>query len=224
VKKPTIEMFKRKASNRRNKPSTVYWLDNKLYLNITNKCSNHCLFCIRNFQAGVNGFILKLPEEPSIDNVITDLEELSNTKNWTEAVFCGFGEPTERLDSLLEITRWLRRRYGKSLYIRVNTNGQGQLVNSGRQVAKELKAAGVDKLSVSINAHNESLYDKVCQPKLKNAYKAVLEFIELAKQELETEITAVIIPEVDIQKVEKLSKEKGVNLRKRPFSQPYIQS
>jgi GTP 3',8-cyclase len=217
-------MFKRKASNRRNKSSTVSWLDNKLYLNITNKCSNHCLFCIRNFQAGVDGFILRLLEEPSIDSVITDLEELSNTKNWTEAVFCGFGEPTERLDCLLEITRWLRRHYGKSLHIRVNTNGQGQLLNSGRQVAKELKAAGVDKLSVSINAHNESLYDEVCRPKLKNAYKAVLEFIELAKQELETEITAVIVPEVDIQKVEKLSQEKGVNLRKRPFSQPYIQS
>jgi cyclic pyranopterin phosphate synthase len=217
-------MFKKQDSNLRNKPTTVYWLDSKLYLNITNKCSNHCLFCIGNFQEGVGSFILKLPEEPSIDRVITDLEAVSNTKNWTEVVFCGFGEPTERLDCLLEITRWLRQRYGKSLYIRVNTNGQGQLLNPERQVAKEMKAAGVNKLSISINAHNESLYNKVCQPKLKNAYKTVLEFIELAKQELATEITAVIIPEVDIQKVEKLAQEKGVNLRKRPFNQPYIQS
>jgi len=212
-------MFNRRASDRRNKPATVYWLDNKLYLNITNKCSNHCLFCIRNFQAGVGGFILKLPEEPSIDRVITDLEEVSNTKNWTEAVFCGFGEPTERLDCLLEIARWLRRRYGKSLHIRVNTNGQGQLLNPGRQVAKELKAAGVDKLSISVNAHNESLYNEVCRPKLKNAYVTVLEFINSAKQELETEITAVTTPEVDIQKVEKLAEEMGVKSRTRPYIQ-----
>jgi GTP 3',8-cyclase len=217
-------MLNRKISNRRNRPTTVYWLDNKLYLNITNKCSNHCLFCIRNFQEGVGDFILKLPEEPSTNTVIADLEEVSNTKNWTETVFCGFGEPTERLDCLLEITRWLRQHYGESLHIRVNTNGQGHLINPGRQVAKELKAAGVNKLSVSINAHNESLYDEVCRPKLKNAYKAVLEFIELAKQEIETEITAVIIPEVNIQKVEKLAQENGVNFRKRPFNEPYIQS
>lgn len=217
-------MLNRKISNRINRPTTVYWLDNRLYLNITNKCSNHCLFCIRNFQEGVGSFILKLPDEPSIDMVITDLEEVTNTKNWTEAVFCGFGEPTEKLDCLLEITRWLRRRYGGSLHIRVNTNGQGDLINPGRQVAKELRAAGVNKLSISINAHNESLYNEVCRPKLKNAYKGVLEFIELAKQELETEITAVIIPEVNIKKVEKLAKEKGVNLRKRPFNKPYIQS
>jgi GTP 3',8-cyclase len=224
VKKPTIEMFKKQDSNLRNKPATVYWLDNKLYLNITNKCSNHCLFCIRDFQAGVGSFILKLPEEPSIDRVITDLEAVSNTKNWTEVVFCGFGEPTERLDCLLEITRWLRQRYDKSLVIRVNTNGQGQLLNPRRQVTKELKATGVNKLSISINAHNESLYNKICQPKLKNAYKTVLEFIELAKQELATESTAVIIPEVDIQKVEKFAQEKGVNLRKRSFNQHYFQS
>jgi len=217
--KPKVEMFNMKASDQRNKPATVYWLDNKLYLNITNKCSNHCLFCIRNFQEGVGDFVLKLPEEPSIDRVITDLEEVSNTKNWTEAVFCGFGEPTERLDCLLEITRWLRRRYGKSLHIRVNTNGQGYLLNPGRQVAKELKAAGVDKLSISVNAHNESLYNEVCRPKLKNAYVAVLEFINSAKQELETEITAVTTPEVDIQKVEKRAEEMGVKSRTRPYTQ-----
>ena len=146
--------------------------------------------------------------------VITDLEEVSNTKNCFSLVFCGFGEPTEKLDCLLEITRWLMRRCGESLHIRVNTNGQGDLLNPGRQVAKELRAAGVDKLSISINAHNESLYNEVCRLKLKNAHKGVLEFIELAKQEPETEITAVIIPEVNIQEVEKLAKEKGVNYHK----------
>jgi hypothetical protein len=75
-----------------------------------------------------------------------------------------------------------------------------------------------------MNTHNEILYDEVCRPLLKNAHKAVLEFIELAKQELETEITVVFIPEIDIPKVEKFAQEKGVNLRKRPFNQPYIQS
>jgi cyclic pyranopterin phosphate synthase len=206
-----------KGMVREEKPRTVYWLGDNLYINLTNRCSNNCVFCIRNFRSGVGGFNLKLNKEPSADKVISDLEEVINKRNWNEIVFCGFGEPTERLGCLLEVTRWIRRHYGKPLLVRVNTNGHGYVLNRGRDVAKELKAAGVDKVSVSLNAGDEMAYQKVCRPKFDNAYGAVLEFIAKAKQELEVEITAVAMPEVDLQKVAALAEEMKVKFRLRAY-------
>ena len=203
--------------DQKEKPRTVYWLDNSIYLNITNKCSNTCFFCIKNFKRGVGGFNLKLNAEPSAAQVISELKEVINMKNWAEVVFCGFGEPTERLDCLLEVTRWIRQHYGKRLVVRVNTNGHGYVLNRGRDVAKELKAAGVDKVSVSLNAGDEMAYQEVCRPKFDNAYGAVLEFIAKAKQELEVEITAVRMPEVDLQKIEAIAEEMRVKFRLRDY-------
>jgi cyclic pyranopterin phosphate synthase len=199
----------------KEKPRTVYWLDSNLYLNITNNCSNHCSFCIRNFRKGVGGFNLKLDAEPSAAQVIAELKKAMYTKNWAELVFCGFGEPTERLDCLLKVTRWIRQHYGKPLAVRVNTNGHGYVLNRGRDVAKELKAAGVDKVSVSLNAGDEETYKEVCKPKFDNAYGAVLEFIKKAKEALDVEVTAVTIPEVDLHKVEAVAEEFGVKFRLR---------
>lgn len=84
-------------------PAVVYWLGDNLYLNITNKCSNHCYFCIRNFSKGLGDFNLKLRREPTIKEVIKELERVINLRHWREAVFCGFGEPLERLDCVLEV-------------------------------------------------------------------------------------------------------------------------
>jgi len=97
----------------------------------------------------------------------------------------------------------------------VNTNGHGYVLNAGRDVAAELKAAGVDKVSVSLNAGDEETYNEVCKPVFAGAYTAVLEFIEKAKRVLEMEVTAVTTPEVDLHKVEALAKQKGVKFRLR---------
>ena len=199
------------------KPRTVYWLDNNLYLNITNKCSNNCTFCITKFKSGVGGFRLKLAQEPSAAQVIAELKEVIHMRRWAELVFCGFREPTAQLDTLLEVTRWIRRNYGRPIAIRVNTNGHGCLLNRGRDVAKELKAAGVNKVSVSLNASNEKTYNEVCKPTFDNAYSAVLEFITKAKKELEVEITAVAIPEVSPQKIAAVAEELGVKFRLRDY-------
>jgi cyclic pyranopterin phosphate synthase len=110
------------------KPRTVYWLDDKLYLNITNKCSNKCIFCFRNFKRGVAGFTLKLGGEPSLGQITMELNEALKRKRWKEVVFCGFGEPTERLDLLLILTRYIKQRHEKPVAIRVNTNGQGYML------------------------------------------------------------------------------------------------
>jgi cyclic pyranopterin phosphate synthase len=203
-----------KGMVREEKPKTVYWLGDNLYLNLTNRCSNNCIFCIRNFKRGVGDFTLWLSEEPSAEQVTKELEEALQKRAWKEIVFCGFGEPTERLDLLLEVARWTKQRYG-NVAIRVNTNGHGYVLTAGRDVAEELKAAGVDKVSVSLNAHNEETYNEVCKPVFAGAYAAVLEFIEKAKGKLDVEVTAVTTPEVDLHKVEDLAKKMSVKFRLR---------
>jgi TatD family-associated radical SAM protein len=201
----------------RKTPSIVYWLGNNLYLNITNKCSNNCYFCIRNFKDGVGGFNLKLKREPSTIEIIGELQNVINLRSWSEIVFCGFGEPLERLDCLLEVCKWIKRYYGKPARIRIDTNGQGYLINKGREVIRESKEAGVDKLSVSLNAHNKETYNQICKPTFDNAFESVLEFVEKAKENFETEITAVAIPEVDISKVEEIARKMSVKFRLRDY-------
>jgi len=200
-------------------PAVVYWLGDNLYLNITNQCSNHCYFCIRNFARGLGGFNLKLRKEPTIKEVIKELEGVINLRHWREVVFCGFGEPLERLDCVLEVTRWIKKHFGTT--IRIDTNGQGSLLNKGREVVKELKEAGVDKISISLNAHDKATYNLVCKPELENAYKGVLTFIKEAKTEFDTEITAVVIPEVDIREVEEIARKLGVRFRRREYWRPF---
>jgi cyclic pyranopterin phosphate synthase len=197
-------------------PSVVYWLGNSLYLNVTNRCPNSCYFCFRRYKKGIREFNLKLEKEPTTEEVIEELQKLINRKNWSEVVFCGFGEPLERLDLVLEVTRWIKKHYWKT--VRVDTNGQGYLLNRGRDVARELKEAGVDKVSVSLNAHDKETYNQVCKPVFRDAYENVLEFIKKAKEEgLETEATAVTIPEVDLAKVKELAENMGVKFSAREY-------
>ena len=139
--------------SRKRNPSIIYWLGNSLYLNITNKCSNCCYFCFRKYKNGIQGFNLKLEREPTSEEVISELRKVINRKNWEEVVFCGFGEPLEKLDLVLEVTRWVKKNCRKA--VRIDTNGQGYLLNRGRDVVRELKEAGVDKVSVSLNAHDK---------------------------------------------------------------------
>lgn len=196
------------------KPRTVYWLDDKLYLNITNKCSNACIFCFRNFKRGIGDFSLKLAKEPSFEDVAEEIDASLQRRAWREAVFCGFGEPTARLDLLLELARYLKKSAHK-LPIRVNTNGHAKLLNPNRDVVAELKTAGVERISVSLNAADEETYDEVCKPNIAGAFKAVLDFIKEAKQELEVEATAVTTPEIQVGNVEALAKKLGVKFRLR---------
>jgi cyclic pyranopterin phosphate synthase len=115
-------------------------------------------------------------------------------RSWDALIFCGFGEPTMRLDVLLEVTRWIRKHYGKTLTIRLDTNGHGFELNPGRDMAAELKAAGVDRVSVSLNAGDRETYMEICKPTFPDAYEAVLDFICKARLVLTVETTAVRLP------------------------------
>jgi len=196
--------------------SIVYWLGNNLYLNITNRCPNNCYFCFRRYKRGINGFNLKLREEPTQGQIIDELQNFVNKKPWKEIVFCGFGEPLERLDCVLEVTKWIKRHFPATT-VRINTNGQAYLLNKGRNVIEELKKAGVDRISVSLNAHNSDTYNRICKPRFQNAYRNVIEFVEDARRDFDIEITTVTIPEVDISKVKQMTREIGVKFRLREY-------
>ena len=201
----------------KEKPRITYWLDNSLYLNITNTCSNKCWFCFRNFKNGVGNFNLKLEKEPTATKIKAEVKKASPLKRWSEVVFCGFGEPTARLDALLEIVRWIRER-GGSMPIRVDTNGHGYALNKGRDVAEEMRIAGVSSVSVSLNGHDETSYAENCRPEFSGSFAAVLEFVKKAKKTgLDVEVSAVRMPEVNMDKIRIVTESLGVPLRIRDY-------
>lgn len=187
-----------------------------LYINLTNRCSADCTFCIRNFADGVHGYNLKLSKEPSTREVIEALEK-ENLSKYKEIVFTGLGEPTLRFDVVLTVTRWLK---SQNLRVRLDTNGQVALLNPGIDVILELKNAGIDAISVSLNAESEETYNKLCRPIHKNAYRAVLDFIKNAKKAgIKTRVTVVNVHEIDLEKCEKLAKNLDVEFHVRSLSE-----
>ena len=130
-------------------------------------------------------------------------------------VFCGFGEPTERLDVLLEVARWIKLHYGRQMQIRLDTNGHGYSLNTGTNLVNELKIAGINKVCVSLNAGDKETYMEICKPTIPNAYEVVLDFICKAKLVLDVEVTAVRLPEVDLAKVQVVADILGVKFKVR---------
>ncbi len=155
--------------------SIVYDYFGGLYLNITNKCPNACEFCIRNFTNSLgDADSLVLKEDPTIEEV---RKELANwdVNSYDEVVFCGYGEPTERLPELLDLARYIKARYGRQ--IRINTNGLADLI-WGRPTAQDLKGV-IDAVSVSMNEADAQKYYDLCHPRFGlKSYDAVIKYIE----------------------------------------------
>ncbi|WP_440948024.1 TatD family nuclease-associated radical SAM protein [Methanosarcina sp. T3] len=197
--------------------NTIYYeAHNNLYLNLTNRCSADCVFCIRNFADGVYGYDLRLSKEPTTEEILKALEEL-DLSNYREIVFTGLGEPTLRFDVVLEVTRWLKSR---GIRVRLDTNGHAALINPELDVISELKKAGMDSISVSLNAESEEKYNKLCRPVQKNAYRAILNFVKRAREAgISTRVTVVKIPEINVEKCRQVSEELGSEFHVRTLSE-----
>jgi len=189
----------------------AYKIRDSLYLNITNRCTNRCGFCVRFHTSYVKGHNLHLEKEPSSEEVI---QAIKDPKAYKEIVFCGIGEPLLRLDVIKEVSAWIKQKGGK---VRINTNGHGNLIH-GRNILPELYGI-VDGISVSLDANNEKKYDEICNPVYKNAFHGVIDFIKEAKKYVpEVMITVVDMPEIDIAGCKTLAKELKVELRIRKFN------
>ncbi|MGB9735738.1 MAG: YchF/TatD family DNA exonuclease [bacterium] len=192
----------------------VYTLDNKLYLNITNRCTNVCVFCPK-FKNDyyVRDYQLKLfKHEPSYEDVIGAIQKQSG---YEEVVFVGFGEPTQRLDLLISVSKWLKEHGVKR--IRLDTDGLGNLVY-GRDITAEL-GRYIDAVSVSLNAPDAKTYARLCHnPYQEEAYNAILEFIRLAKLHFrDVTATMVELPGIDINATKAAADMLGVRFRVRAY-------
>jgi TatD family-associated radical SAM protein len=189
-----------------------------VYLNLTNRCSSSCEFCIREWSDGVFGENLRLDREPELDEVLRAVELAFLDGPADEVVFCGFGEPTMRLDAVLAVTEWLRLRRIRS---RLDTNGHGQLLNPDVDVPAALAAAGLSAVTVSLNAATPHEYDRVCRPTFAKSYRAVLRFAEQClAQGIETTLTAVDYPGADLPAIADIAAAMGAGFRARGYAAP----
>lgn len=196
----------------------VYLLEGKVYINLTNSCTNNCVFCIRDIKDDVVGANLFLSTENiKAEDVILQLEAIKD-KLSSEIVFCGYGEPMLKLDVLKKVAKYIKDKYPQ-VVLRVNTNGHANLVYK-RNVLPELKGL-IDKFSVSLNGENEEVYNKISKPNINGAYAAVKEFIkEAVKEGFDT--TATIVTgyknyNVDMPECIEITKELGAKFRERPW-------
>jgi len=197
------------------KDTILYEAHGNLYLNITNKCTAECVFCIKRHSDGVYGYNLRLSREPELSEIIQELSSVELSK-YKEVVFTGLGEPLVRLDDVLEITKWLASR---GMPVRLDTIGHAKLLYPGRKVAQELADAGMKIVSVSLNAHDEETYNRLCAPKSRNAYSKMLEFArDISKAGIDLRFTVVNLPAVDIPKCGEIAKEYCADFKIRGYS------
>ena len=198
--------------------TVTYRVGTGLYVNLTNRCPCACTFCIRQNGPGVYGSdSLWLEREPTADEVSASIE--TNLGDCRELVFCGYGEPTERLDVLLEVAGRFRKGH-PDIPIRVNTNGLADLI-AGRSTASRFKGL-VDAVSISLNAPTAEEYAALCRPKFgKAAYPALLKFAEEVKGFVKDVVLTVVgtdalTPEKEVA-CRRVAAEHGVPLRVRRF-------
>lgn len=201
--------------------SVAYRYKDAVYLNITNRCPNSCIFCLKHrLNMKFHDYNLRLPEEPDENEIKKALNNIKDT-DFKEIVFCGYGEPTLRYDLILNISRSIRRgeihQIDSNIKIRLNTNGMGNIVN-GKDITLEL-GSFIDSVSVSLNTIDREQWKKIMRPQEKYAEKgfdSVIEFIKLASKNIkEVTVTAVNLPDVDFSRIEEFARNINVNFRLR---------
>ncbi len=200
----------------------TYEYEGALYVNLTNRCNCACVFCLR--QGKAKGSIytedsLWLEREPTRQEALSSF--LSRVlPAYREIVFCGYGEPTYRLDDLLWLVDELKARYGQALPpVRINTNGHANLIH-GRDVCPDLRGR-INTLSISLNAANAADYVALCRPAQgEAAWQAMLDFAREAKEYVPHVVLTIVdkdkTPE-DIETCRRIAGELGVTLRVRSF-------
>lgn len=187
-----------------------YQIEDRLYLSITNRCTLVCDFCPKTLgHPEVKGYNLTMDQRPSAAEII---ESIGNPSDYPEIIFCGYGEPTIRLKTLIEVATFIK---SKGVSVRVNTDGLANLVHK-RNVLPELGEC-IDAISVSMNAQNSTIYNRHCQPALPNSYESMLDFLKQAPYYIDN-VTATALDGlegVDISACEQLAIQYGVKFRKR---------
>ena len=193
----------------------TYEVGSGLYVNTTNRCSNACEFCVRSTVESYYGD-LWLRREPTVDEICESIFARDLTK-YIELVFCGYGEPTERIDDILEVARRVKER--SDLPIRINTTGQGSMI-AGYDITPKM-AGLIDVLSISLNTADAASYQKICHSRFgEAAYQGLLDFAKVATRYVPKVVLSVVdttIPPEEIERCREIAAECGVSLRVREF-------
>ena len=196
------------------KGKIVYPIRHSLYLNLTNRCSNRCTFCAKNASYVVKGHDLELVREPSAEELV---QAVGDPRRYQEIVFCGFGEPLLRLETVKAVAGELKK---KGARVRIDTDGQANIVY-GRNILPELHGL-VDAVSVSLNAETPEKYQRLCRsPFGEEGFRGILDFIREAKKVIpEVVATAVAMPDVDAEACRRLAEEElGVKFKRRAYDE-----
>ena len=202
----------------------VYELGNALYINITNACPCDCTFCLRNAADSVNpDQSLWLEREPTVAEVQEALSQVltqENSDKYQEIVFCGYGEPTMRLNVLLETGRFLKdfqKQKKQNRPIRLNTNGLSDLIN--KKETANLLSESIDHISISLNAPNANDYNVMCAPMFgEGSFEAIIKFAEDCKNCIRETTLSVVGHALDknaIQECQALCDSLGIPMRIR---------
>lgn len=185
-----------------------------LYFNLTNRCPCRCTFCVRSkVDALGSAENLWLKKEPTAEDVIEAIKTV-NLQDYNEAVFCGYGEPMERVDELIKIADYIKAN--SDLPVRINTNGLGNLIH-GKDTVAMIKGH-VDAVSVSLNAPNNERYMEICRPKFgAESYPAMLDFAKAVKRSFGSVAMSVVdvISEAEIAECRDIAKKIGADFRVR---------
>ncbi|MGY5863531.1 MAG: TatD family nuclease-associated radical SAM protein [Candidatus Thorarchaeota archaeon] len=200
------------------KGDLTYWRGKSFYINPSSRCTNDCLFCVRNYGDGVFGFDLMLDEDPTPDELVTAIDATWKPE-FDDVAIVGFGEPLLNLDAVLAGIRKIKEL--SDVKVRMNTNGQGLLIHPTRDVPQELADTGLDRIQISLNAPDPDTYFQLCKPKMgRGTYESILEFAERSSSLMKVELSAVDIPGVDIEACRGLAERLGVGFRVRVFKGP----
>lgn len=197
----------------------TYQVKDGIYVNMTNRCPCACTFCLRQNGDGVYGSdSLWLEREPTVKEVCDSIDKWDLDKH-SEVVFCGYGEPTERLDDLLKVAAYIKTK--SNIKIRINTNGLADLICNER-TAPKLKGL-IDTVSISLNATNKDDYFKTVRPKFGiDSYDAMLKFtkdcVGYVPNVVMTVVDVVTSPE-EQKRCRGICESLGATLRIRPYEE-----
>ena len=190
----------------------VYTVDKNVYINLTNRCSNRCEFCVRYYDKPIYGD-LWIKDEPSAETVIDILEREYNLADYGEVVFCGYGEPTYRFDAIEKICDYVHAKGGVT---RINTNGQANEI-LGQDITARISKC-IDTINISLNATDAVKYDKICHSDYgERAFDIMLDFAKKCVNHGANVVLSVVdvIGQEEIEKAREIAKSIGAKLRVR---------
>ena len=199
----------------------VYSINNEpnpttVYVNLTNACTNSCVFCLREQKDDVCGHNMWHDDKYTLEDIIEQFNSFKPTPQ--NVVFCGYGEPFLKKDMMKEFAKYLRKTY-PNIKIRVNTNGHANAIYK-TNVAEEFKGL-LDEASVSLNSDNAQQYNEICNPKIENAYEEVKNFIKSCNdagiKTYASIVTGFDERQINVENCEKIAKNLGAEFRNREF-------